>query len=60
MKYGHYRGSYVHNSMVEFSGGIPKMFYAIFAENWSFQTKRFAGLLDNTLLIALHGDGGKD
>ena len=39
------RGSYVHNSMGRIFGGIPKM-YAIFSENWWFQTKRFTGLLE--------------
>ena len=41
------RGSYVHNFMVEFSGASRKCeFYAIFSENWWFQTKRFTGLLE--------------
>ena len=41
------RGSYVQNSMVEFSGASRKcQFYAIFSQNWWFQTKRFTGLLD--------------
>ena len=42
------RGSYVHNSMVEIFGGHPEnvSFYAIFSENWWFQTKRFTGLLE--------------
>ena len=41
------RGSFVHNSMVEFSGASKKIkFYAIFSENWWFQTKRFTGLLE--------------
>ena len=41
------RGSYVHNSMVEFSGASQKFyFYAIFSENLWFQTKRFTGLLE--------------
>ena len=41
------RGSYVHNSMVEYSGESRKyLFYAIFSENWWFQTNRFTGLLE--------------
>ena len=41
------RGSYVHKSMVEFSGASWKcLFYAIFSENLCFQTKRFPGLLE--------------
>ena len=41
------RGSYVHNSMGEFSGASRKFsFYAIFSKNWWFQTKRFTGLLE--------------
>ena len=40
-------GSYIHNSMVEFSGASPKMLvYAIFSENLWFQTKGFTGLLE--------------
>ena len=39
------RGSYVHNSTVEFSGASRK-YYAIFSENWWFQTKRFTALLE--------------
>ena len=39
--------SYVHNSVVEFSGTSRKCkFYAIFSGNWWFQTKRFTGLLE--------------
>ena len=39
------RGSYVHNSMVEF-GGHPEnvTFHAIFSENLWCQTKIFTGL----------------
>ena len=41
------RGSYVHNSMVEFRGHPENVkFYAIFSEYWWFQTKRFTGLLE--------------
>ena len=41
------RGSYVHNSMPEFSAESRKFyFYAIFSENWWFQTKIFTGLLE--------------
>ena len=41
------RGSYVHNSMEEFSWASQKFqFYAIFSESWWFQTKRFTGLLE--------------
>ena len=41
------RGSYVHNSMVEFWGASRKfLFHAIFSENLWFQTKRFTGLLE--------------
>ena len=41
------RGSYVHNSMVNFSRASQKFsFYAIFSKYWWFQTKRFAGLLE--------------
>ena len=41
------RGSYVHNSMVEFLGASQKIFFcAIFSENWWFQTTRFTGLLE--------------
>ena len=41
------RGSYVHNSMVEFLGASRKMLvYAIFSEKLWFQTKRFTGLLE--------------
>ena len=37
------------NSMVEFGGGGASrkyLVYAIFSENWWFQTKRFTGLLE--------------
>ena len=47
------RGSYVYNSMVEFSWTSQKfLFYAVFSKKkrW-FQTKRFTGLLD---LITLY------
>ena len=45
------RGSYVHNSMVQFSGASQKCyFYAIFSENSWFQTKRFTGLLEHIQL----------
>ena len=41
------RGSYVHNSMVEFSGASRKCyFFAIFSEKLWFQTKRFIGILE--------------
>ena len=41
------RGSYVHNSMVEFSGASQKCyFYAVSSQYWWFQTKRFTGLLE--------------
>ena len=41
------RGSYVHNSMVDFSGASRKCwFYAIFSKYWWFQTKLFTRLLE--------------
>ena len=43
------RGSYVHNSMVGFSGVSRKFgvfFFAVFSENLWFQTIRFTGLLE--------------
>ena len=41
------KGSYVHNSMVRFSGASRKCyFYAIFSKYWWFQTKWFIGLLE--------------
>ena len=49
------RGSYVHNSMVEFSRASRKcQFYAIFLENCWFQTKRFTGLLELIQLFKLN------
>ena len=41
------RGSYVHTSMVEFSGGIPKMLIVCsFLRKLMVSDKRFPGLLE--------------
>ena len=45
------RGSYIHNSMVKFSGASRKCyFYAVFSKFWWFQTKWSTGLLELTKL----------